>query len=200
MLFMRPLLTLTEEFTFEGSRWSIYAVIAPRFAELGNLEAALQVMLAIKGYQRRALAAARMAAHAPTRRNDLTEHAMAIVRNAQRELEESEDWWQEEVLSHVAPYLTGDALGEAFKMALEITAPNARAGPLSELSLRLTEFPSGPIHQLWSHAIHRSATRSRPNLLSDLRALSPIINKLGGAEVAHEISSNIYDIGQCWPS
>jgi hypothetical protein len=197
---LRELLTLTEEFTFEGSRWSIYAVIAPRFAELGNLEAALQVMLAIEGYQRRALTAARVAAYAPTRRNDLTEHAMAIVRNAQRELEESEDWWQAEALSRITPYLTGNALDEAFKMALEITDLNARAGPLSELSLRLTESPSRQVQQLWSHAIHRSATRSRPNLLSDLRALSPIINKLGGPEVVREITSDIYDIGQCWPA
>jgi hypothetical protein len=142
---LRELLALTEKFTFEGARWSVYALIAPRFAEIGNQEAALQVMLAVDGYQRRALAAARMAAHAPSRRDDLTEHALAIVRNAQRELEESEDWWQAEALSRIAPYLTGDALEEAFKMALEITDQNAREGPLSELSIRLTESPHGRI-------------------------------------------------------
>ena len=195
------MLPLIEEFSFEGSRWSAYAVLAPRLAELGDLDTALRVMLSINGYQRRALAAARMAKHArPPMREKLIEHALAIVRNAQRELEESEDWWQTEVLTCLAPYLSGEMLIEAFTMASEIEKPNERFAPLAALSSQLAQLPPLTVHQLWSQALHRSAARSRTNLLSDLRAFAPFIDLLGGAEVTNENVSYIYDVGQCWPA
>jgi hypothetical protein len=197
--YLDQMIPLINGFSFEGSRWSINAVLAPRLAELGELDTAVEVMLSIRGYHRRALAAARIAVHAPLpTRSKLIDHALTIVRNAQRELEESEDWWQTEVLTCLAPYLSDEILTDAFKMASEIESADERFAPLSALSLQLAKISPLSVHFFWSQALRRSAARSRANLLSDIRALAPFIKILASAEAGHDVIVAICDVGQCW--
>jgi hypothetical protein len=85
-------------------------------------------------------------------------------------------------------------------MASEIEDLDARFAPLSALASQLTKLPPTSVHELWSQALHRSAVRSRANLLSDLRAFLPFIDILGGRDIAHEVILSIYDAEQCWPA
>lgn len=44
-----------------------------------------------------------------------------------------------------------------------------------------------------------SARRTRPDLLSDLRALAPLIHALGGESAAAETFRAIQDVARWWP-
>jgi hypothetical protein len=55
------------------------------------------------------------------------------------------------------------------------------------------------VYPLWQETLPILAARTRKDLLADLRALSPIITALGGAEVIVETFRAIQDVGRWWP-
>jgi hypothetical protein len=63
----------------------------------------------------------------------------------------------------------------------------------------LISLPESSLVRLWSDTLHDSFVGERRALLSDLKALSPIILALGGAEGAEELALAIIDVGRWWP-
>jgi hypothetical protein len=70
---------------------------------------------------------------------------------------------------------------------------------LEALAPRLAALASAQGHLLWCETLHVLASNSRDELLSDLRALSPVIVSLGGPEAAAETIRAIEDVGRWWP-
>src|SRR5262249_7302394 len=55
------------------------------------------------------------------------------------------------------------------------------------------------MYPLWSQMLPKLASRTRHDLLSDLRALQPVILRLGGEQALADIFQAIQDVGEWWP-
>ncbi len=67
------------------------------------------------------------------------------------------------------------------------------------LAQQLIQCSVAELLSLWHDVLERLAQCSRPDLLSDLRTLTPVIAKLGGDEAIVELFYAIQDVGRWWP-
>ena len=72
---------------------------------------------------------------------------------------------------------------------------------LAALAPHLVNLSPGTLYPLWYATLQLAATRTRKDLLIDLRALVPVLAALGGAEAVAvaETFRAIQDVGQWWP-
>jgi len=113
-----------------------------------------------------------------------------------------------EALAALAPVLAQRQpalLGEALAAAQAIKDERRRAQALSALAPHLAALPRETLAALWleeregANLLHALARRARGHLLSDLRALAPVIAALGGEEAVAETFRAIQDVGRWWP-
>lgn len=98
------------------------------------------------------------------------------------------------------PYLS-DKLEDVLRKTLLIacqTDDNTRKSLLELLGLYLSQLSSVNIFPLWCETLNTLARRSRKDLLSDLSALTPVIESLGGSQEIEEIAYAIQDVGRWW--
>jgi len=91
---------------------------------------------------------------------------------------------------------------EALDAARKIEREFARSHALAGLAPRLAEWAGkepAAARQAWQETLHLLARRTRPDLLSDLRALSPLLAALGGAEAVAATFRAIQSVGRWWP-
>jgi hypothetical protein len=108
--------------------------------------------------------------------------------------------WRAQALERLIPRLA--ELGypqEALAAARAIGDAGRRAEALTKLTPYLAGLPIGTIYALWCETLHHLATRTRRDLLADLRDLAPAITAMGGAEAVREIIRAIQDVGRWWP-
>jgi hypothetical protein len=55
------------------------------------------------------------------------------------------------------------------------------------------------LYSLWTETLPLLARRTRNDLLADLRALEPVVARLGGPEAVAETFRAIQDVGRWWP-
>ena len=55
------------------------------------------------------------------------------------------------------------------------------------------------LYPLWNATLQLAATHTCADLLSDLRALVPVLAARGGAEAVAETCRAIRDVGRWWP-
>ncbi len=103
------------------------------------------------------------------------------------------------MLAALAPHLPEALLLEALAAAQAIEDEGDRAKALEALAQRLVERPVEELRSLWPGLLAHLTQRSRKDLLSDLRALTPVITKLGGDEAIDELFHAIQDVGRWWP-
>jgi hypothetical protein len=106
-------------------------------------------------------------------------------------------------LAGLAPHLPEPFRREALKKALgaakEIQYMDARARALGALVPFLTRLPRTSLYSLWCETLSDLARRTRQDILSDLRALAPVIAALGGQEAVAETFRTIQSTGRWWP-
>lgn len=196
---LAEVLQISNSFGFDGRKYSVFAMLAPRFAELGNERAAEYLIAETKSPMPAALAAARVAKYASdATRIRAIHHALTIVKNMQGAFGEGQGWWQAEALECVVPYLNRDLLAEAFSLAVKIEEENDRRKALSALVLNAVRLPLETLYEIWNSSLHYLATRSRRHLLSDISALSPIIVQVGGVHRLSEVIAAIDDACRWW--
>ena len=195
-------LVAVQEVRDEKLRARTLAGLAPHLPKemLGD---ALAVARHITG-KHRAEALSGLAPHLPEPlREQVLEEALA----ATQEIWSSGD--QATVLASLAPYLSEpsrkSALQEALVAARDTTYEVDRAKALSALTPHLTVLSRPDLARLWletqdgANLLHFLARRPRKELLSDLRALAPIIAKLGGPKAIEETFRAVQDVGRWWP-
>jgi len=74
-----------------------------------------------------------------------------------------------------------------------------QAEVLADLVSHLAQLPRPHLYSLWQETLPILATRTRKDILADLRALEPVIAALGGAEAVVETFHAIQDVGRWWP-
>lgn len=102
-------------------------------------------------------------------------------------------------LVHLTPHLTIDTreslLFEALKKTCSLEDAHERHETLSTLAPHLAQLPTEHLYHTWTTTLHVLSTRTRSNLLSDIHALLPVIDALGGATALTETAQAIMDVG-----
>ena len=102
-------------------------------------------------------------------------------------------------LTALVPYLTEPWLRGALEAARAIGDEKARSGALAALAPHLVKLSPETLYPLWNATLQLAATHTRADLLSDLRALVPVLAARGGAEAVAETCRAIRDVGRWWP-
>ena len=109
------------------------------------------------------------------------------------------EWLLARALAVPAPHLTPPLLGPALEAARAIGDEGSRAWALVVLAPHLVKLSPGTLYPLCNATLQLAATRTRRDLLSDLRALVPVLATLGGEEAVAETYRAIQDVGRWWP-
>jgi hypothetical protein len=91
------------------------------------------------------------------------------------------------------------AVIQALAAALAIESAGDRAKVLTDLVSMLARLQPNKLYFLWRRALLALARRAREDILSDLDALLPIIEALGGSEALEKTAWAILDVGRWWP-
>ncbi|OUL23253.1 hypothetical protein BV378_21420, partial [Nostoc sp. RF31YmG] len=73
-----------------------------------------------------------------------------------------------------------------------------RADALSALASGLSKMPNAKLFLLWQDTVDELSVRTRSDLLSDIKALFPVIFALGGEAATAELAHAIVDVGRWW--
>ena len=177
----------------EDQRVEALAGLAPHLPE-SLLPEALAAAREIRDANVRAEALVWLAPHLPENlREQALQEALAAARKIERESTRSQ------ILVGLAPHLPESLLPEAVTAAREIRDADDRARALAGLAPRLAALPRPAFYPLWTEALPALARRTRRDLLSDLRALEPVIPALGGEPAVVETFRAIREVGRWWP-
>jgi hypothetical protein len=103
-----------------------------------------------------------------------------------------------QALAKLAPHLSGPLLQEALAAARAINDwPRAKA--LAGLTPYVKQLPVIVLYSLWCETLRNLAARPRPDLLSDIQALAPVITVLGGNEALVATVQAIIEVGKWFP-
>ena len=111
---------------------------------------------------------------------------------------------QVEVLTDLAPYAGNEEreralLTRALSAALQIQDSEGRAESLALIDSRLTELPSDVLFALWSQTLDASVSRTRVELLADIRASLPVVQASGGEKALLTLVAVAEEIWRWWP-
>ena len=169
----------------EYSRAYALTALADKLPEA--LPKALEAAQAIEDEYPRAEALMALADKLPEVLPKALEAAQAIEQEAYRA----------QALTVLADKLTPELLPKALEAAQAIEHESARAEALTALALHLVNAPN--CFNLWKDLLHFLSYRTRPNLLSDITALIPVIFSLGGKAAATEMTQAIQNVAKWWP-
>jgi hypothetical protein len=167
------------------------AGLCSRLAELGYPDQALTIACQAWPESSRAEALAKLAPHLP---EPLLHQALASARQIVSQYDHAD------ALAGLVPRLA--ELGH-IALSLEVTGQIEikwnRAEALAGLAPHLAALPCSTLYSLWRKTLPVLSTRTRRDLLSDLRALTPLIFALGGETAITETFRAIQDVDRWWP-
>ncbi|BAY47895.1 hypothetical protein SAMD00079811_55140 [Scytonema sp. HK-05] len=142
----------------------------------------------IQSESHRANALSRLADKLP----ELLSEALAAARQIQDES------YRAKALSSLADKLPPELLSEAVAAAREIQSESSCADALSSLADKLSQIQKTPLFDHWRETLHILSVHTRPNLLNDINALTPVIFTLGDEQAVKDIASAIQDVSRWW--
>jgi len=176
------------------------AALAPQLPE-AVLAEALQAARAIGNELYRSLALAALAPQLPE-----AERGPLLAEASQTARAIGNEWSRSEALAALAPQLPeaqrGPLLAEALQAARAVVDKGSPSTLLVALAAQLAELPRANLARLWDETLPVLAARRRNDLLSDLRALTPVLTALAKPNLAlefQEVARAIIDAGRWWP-
>ncbi|MDY7003748.1 MAG: NB-ARC domain-containing protein [Cyanobacteriota bacterium] len=94
--------------------------------------------------------------------------------------------------------LTPEMLPEALATVRQIQSKKYRGSVLKALSKKLTQIPKTQLYPLWQNNLYALSLQTCPNLISDIKALTPAILFLGGEEATNNTAIAIQDVSRWW--
>ena len=92
-----------------------------------------------------------------------------------------------------------ELLPEALAAARKIQHDENRAFALSSLADKLSQIRKTQLFDSWKETLHILSLHTRPSLLTDIKALTPVIFSLGGEQALKDTASAIQDVLRWWP-
>jgi Trypsin-like peptidase domain len=182
----------------EYRRAQALAGLVPRLGELGYGEEALAAAREIADDESRAQALVELAPHLPEPLQvTVLQEALAVVRAI------ADEERRAQALAGLAPHLPEPlqvtVLQEALAAARAIANDESRAQSLAGLAPHVKQLPVVRLFSLWCETFRILATRTRPDLLSDIQTLVPVIAVLGGKEALIATMQAIIEVGKWFP-
>ena len=87
---------------------------------------------------------------------------------------------------------------EALNAALAIQDESDRANALNKFTPQSTTFPTSQQFTIWQETLLQGLQRKRPEFLSDLATLVPLIDNLGGKAAGIGIAKSIQQVAKWW--
>jgi hypothetical protein len=107
---------------------------------------------------------------------------------------------QVHALGALLPYVAQDEraqiLRDLVKRVVAIEQAERRFEVLRILAPHLAQLPLELLYPLWCHTLHQVSTRSRRDMLLDLRALIPVLLAISHEQVMVEIAQAVIDVGR----
>jgi hypothetical protein len=100
-----------------------------------------------------------------------------------------------EELAKIAPYLPTSLLERAVRMTRELPDAEERRKARSAVASYLTPLSSERLYHVWQELFPVEVTRSRKELLAELKAAGPLIEALGGPGAVSGVVAAIRDVG-----
>ena len=108
-----------------------------------------------------------------------------------------DEYYRAKALIRLAVQLP-ELLPEVLTAARSIEAESDRADALSSLALQLSQIQKTALFAHWRETLHILSVHTRPNLLRDISALTPVIFTLGGKEAVKDTAFAIQDVSRWW--
>ncbi len=124
--------------------------------------------------------------------SELLPEAVAAARHIQ------DDSSRADALSSLAHKLP-ELLPEAVAAARHIQDDYYRAKALSSLAHKLSQIRKTQLFDSWKETLHILSLHTRPNLLTDIKALTPVIFSLGSEQALKDTADAIQDVSRWWP-
>jgi hypothetical protein len=169
------------------------AAVVPQLPEESKAEIVAQTLVAaqtIEDAETRARALAALAPHLP-------EGLVAQALTTAQAIDDAES--RARVLADLVPQLPVGLVVEALFAVVTIYDTESRAKALEALALLLAGLQPAELYLRWRQALRVLARRAREDVLSDLVALVPVIEALGGRDAIEETAQAILDVGRWWP-
>lgn len=99
---------------------------------------------------------------------------------------------------HASEAMRLPVLVEVFAWALEAGGETFHESQLPEIVSELVTFPKPVLQPLWIATVGTLATLTRPQLLDNLRYLSPILARVGGAKTMQATFRALRDTARSW--
>lgn len=106
---------------------------------------------------------------------------------------------QAKALAGLAPYLPEPLLPEALSVALRLDGERRQEVALEGLAQRIAKLTPANALPLFRRTFRVLAARHREEFFVGLRAMTPVVNLLGGVGGASEAIQAIQDCGRWWP-
>jgi hypothetical protein len=158
--------------------------------------------MTVSDHLMRSLALAQLAPQLPESLTELKQRALRTALDATRNIDDADA--RSSALALLGPSLREPLLGEALSLAVLLPEgpyvnQSLRATALSGLATRLSELPSARLYKLWCNALRELAKWTRPGLLWDIPAVTPVLTSLGGTRAAADAARTIFDVASAWP-
>ena len=138
-----------------------------------------------------------LSALAPYLSSDLLCAAFAAIRDIEDESVRADTLCA--LALHLLPDLQSQALHDALAAIRDISDEYARTAALGTLAPRLIQIPRQDLYPMWQETLPVLARRTRRDLLTDLRALVPVIVALGETDAIAATFRAIQDVAARWP-
>ena len=103
-----------------------------------------------------------------------------------------------EVTVALAKKLTPEFLPEVLAIADQFYSKCYRTDVLNALAEPLSQMPKTELYPLWENTIHSLSLDTRPDLFSNIAALTAVIFSLGGEEAIENTAIAIQDVSRWW--
>ncbi len=165
--------------------WVLMALVDQR----PNLRSqALEAVQAIQNNFDRTQELRSMAVKLPERLPQALEAAQAI----------QHEYYRAKAFMALTDELTPETLPQALETAQATESEYYRAPALTALASHLINVNDSDCFSLWKGSMHFLSYRTRPDLLSDMAALAPVIFALSGAKPI-QVMEAIQDVARWWP-
>jgi hypothetical protein len=190
---LRAAFAAVQDIAYEPARARALRALAPHLPS-DLLSAALDAVWYITNKSARTRA---LSALAPYLSSDLLCAAFAAIRDIEDESVRADTLCA--LALHLLPDLQSQALHDALAAIRDISDEYARTAALGTLAPRLIQIPRQDLYPMWQETLPVLARRTRRDLLTDLRALVPVIVALGGSDAITATFRAIQDVATQWP-
>lgn len=181
-------LAILPEFKEDADLAEALCVLIPRLPD----EAQATAFTALKLIQSPAICASALVNLAPFLPEHLHAKALMLLKDF------NDEEIRTQTLIGLTPNIPADLFSDLLAIICDLQAKEYRSRALTAAVKRWLQLPVSHSLRFWKQATLSLSNRPRPDFLSDLQALTPILSDLGGVSAIQETLQAIKDVTRWW--